>query len=196
MTATHARIRWTGRLTGLVRSRRQMPDLTGRAYVPGDGPAAPWPAAEGPVRPDAAGWDLTGQAAYLSPQPGSLGGYYAAEEIRGQQATATITRDSDDHSDWYGLTQMDVPPAQPRRYVPESVPLPEPEPQPEPVIPAAVYPLPDLHADLAECPIFRDAVRGQFVRQERAKGNSLDGHWGQVYAEVFERRTALVWGVS
>jgi hypothetical protein len=83
---------------------------------------------------------------------------------------------------WWGLTEIDFPPAHDRPYVPD--PLGQ-----FPRYTAALDPGPQ--ADLGGCLIFRDTVRAVFVRQEEARGfHAPDVPWHERYAGLYRARTA------
>lgn len=85
---------------------------------------------------------------------------------------------------WWGMTEMDIPPAHDRRYVPDPLGLyPRAVPQPDP----------GPQADLGRSLIWRAAVRDHFVRQERAHGRITAGPpWFVEYARIYRKRTGLV----
>lgn len=134
----------------------------------------PWDTAEMPAVP-AAERPVPGTG------PGSLDALYAAADLRDQRR-----RLADEYAAWYGWhVPPDIPQGRVRPYAPEN----EPEPAPD-----VTYPAPDLHADLAECPAFRDTVRACLVRREHARGGRRPGPWLEEYADVYRASTAPVPG--
>jgi hypothetical protein len=80
-----------------------------------------------------------------------------------------------DGEPWYGLTEMDIPPAHDRPYVPALAPA-----------------LPPVVTDLGALPLFRAAVHAMFVRQEQACGfRAPHVTWHERYALLYRARTAL-----
>lgn len=85
---------------------------------------------------------------------------------------------------WYGwdTTAMDVPPHHDRPYIPGDLGRPD-----------RLSPLTaTVRDDLGGCLIFRDAVRSQIVRRDRAQGIGAQGDWRDDWAAALERRTAPV----
>ena len=82
---------------------------------------------------------------------------------------------------WWGLTEMDMPPAHDRPYVPDALTakrLQRPDPGPL--------------ADLGACPIFRDTVHAVFARQESARGFRAPAvPWYGRYAGLYRARTGM-----
>lgn len=80
---------------------------------------------------------------------------------------------------WWGLTEMDIPPAHDRRYVASPSPF-------------AYRDLFSAQEDLGDLVIFRDTVRTVFVRQEEARGFRAPAvPWFERYAGLYRARTAL-----
>ena len=100
-------------------------------------------------------------------------------------------RQAADETRWYGYhdTMDDTPPPYNGPYVPAPGPDPLPAPGPEPEFP----PVPPIAADVAELPLFRDAVRGEIIRRLIAQGEHGEGQdWREWYASAFMRRTGPV----
>lgn len=174
MTAVHARRRILGRLADLARGHGPVPDppdlVSVRVRDFGDGPKITG------FDSDPYDYDWPGMGMSQPAGPGTLDALYAAAGLRSQRDQLAA-----EHAAFYSWgASLDAPEGLVRPY--------EPEPDPEP--PAVTYPAPDLHADLGECPLFRDTVRACFVRQEHARGRrARDGEtWMQEHARVYRER--------